>query len=336
MSALLPWQQGIWNELVKRHHNAGLPHALMLTGLPGIGKDHLARHLAQWLLCQSPDQQAQPCGQCHSCQLWQAGNHPDFLHCRPDDKSRQIRIDNIRIVNEFLAQTPQISRCQVVFITPIEVMNINAANALLKTLEEPAGESFLILEAERVGSVLPTIRSRCQKVQLPPPSQSESLHWLQQQGRILDESEQALRFYPQAPLNALQWLQNGQADVQQQWLDELTQWSQQIAPLQRLADSWSKLELGDVIGWLSTLLVDALKYRLGVAADQLRYQQAIRSMLPADFDTGLLMDLQRKVQDIHGHLLSGASHYNRQLLIESLLLDWQDIVQSAQHHPESS
>lgn len=170
MSALLPWQQPVWDELVKRQQQQGLPHALMFTGIAGIGKHQLSRSVAQWLLCTEAETNDSPvaCGQCHSCQLWQAGSHPDFMLCQPQDNSRQIRIDSIRQVNDFLAQTPQISRCQLVIIRPVEVMNTNAANALLKTLEEPAGESFLLLEAERFGSVLPTIRSRCQRLQLQP------------------------------------------------------------------------------------------------------------------------------------------------------------------------
>merc|ERR1712000_6158 len=179
--AIFPWQDKIWADITHRHSTSGLPHAMLFAGLEGIGKHELALHTAKWLLCRSPGSSS-ACGQCHSCQLWDAGSHPDFLSCTPEDGSRQIRIEAIRRVNDFLAQTPQISQCQVVSLHPVEVMNPNAANALLKTLEEPAGESFLLLETERFGSVLPTIRSRCQRIVLNPPSAPESLSWLQQQG----------------------------------------------------------------------------------------------------------------------------------------------------------
>src|SRR5690554_6234173 len=106
-----------------------------------------------------------------------------MLLCEPEDNSKQIRVESICKVNDFLAHTSQISKSQVVIIRPIEVMNLNAANALLKTLEEPAGSSYLILEAERYGSVLPTIRSRCQRIMVPAPAMRSEEHTSELQSR---------------------------------------------------------------------------------------------------------------------------------------------------------
>ena len=233
----------MWQELLQRQRSAGLPHALLLTGNKGIGKHELALHAAQWLLCQSPAQHA--CGECHSCNSGRPGRIPDFLLCVPEEGSRQIRIDAIRKVNEFLAQTPQISRCQVVILSPVEVMNINASNALLKTLEEPAGESYLLLETERFGSVLPTIRSRCQRLVLTTPATEQALSWLQQEGVDSEQASLALR------------LEHGGA-AGGTGLATAGAWSSAAAmaaaagavgsrgELQPLAESWSKIEMSDV------------------------------------------------------------------------------------------
>lgn len=325
MSGLLPWQQPAWQELVKRHRKAGLPHALLFTGLAGIGKHQLALHTAKWLLCLKDEDQ--PCGQCHSCKLWEAGSHPDYLLAQPEDNSKQVRIDAIRRVNDFLAQTPQISRCQVVGLRPVEVMNTNAANALLKTLEEPAGESFLLLETERFGSVLPTIRSRCQRFVLETPAEADALAWLQAQGFAGDVAGQALRRNNGAPLKAAAWLSSDQAAQQQRWLDMLGQWSRGTASLQMVAESWSKLELADVTYWFYGFLSDCIKSGMGLPADQLVYGadvgQVLNGATPAP---AKLITLHDKVKEILGRLLSGAGHYNKQLLIESLLLDWLELL----------
>lgn len=335
-SQLLPWQQPIWQDLVRRQQQSGLPHALMFTGIAGIGKHELSLRVAHWLLCQNSSGQAdgltEPCGHCHSCQLWQAGSHPDFMVCQPEDNSRQIRIDSIRKVNEFLAQTPQISRCQVVVIRPVEVMNTNAANALLKTLEEPAGESFLLLEAERFGSVLPTIRSRCQRIQLPAPSAEQAQQWLEASGVSPDQASQALRYNPQAPLQAQLWLEHNLGEQQQQWLDLFGQWTQGRAPLDKVVAAYTKMELDDVIHWYAGVLADALKLTLSVAEDQLLHGGWLAQLLNACGDGATLnktklITLQRNVQEIQGGLLSGAAHHNKQLLNESLLLQWRALLQ---------
>lgn len=325
--SLLPWQESVWQELLKRHQSAGLPHAMLLTGAAGIGKHELALHTAQWLLCRNPGMH--PCGSCHSCQLWVAGSHPDFMLCLPEDGSRQIRIDAVRKVNEFLAQTPQISRCQVVILSPAEVMNANAANALLKTLEEPPGESYLLLETERFGSVLPTIRSRCQRLVLPTPVLQESLAWLQTQGLQSDLAVQALRLNQGAPLAAREWLQQDRGRQQQQWLQQLGQWSRGDVALQGLAESWSKIEIVDVTAWFYLVLSDCIKANIGVGAAQQTLAGEVASLCDcATLSPAKLITLQASVQSVLGHLMSGQGNYNKQLLCESLLLQWQEILQN--------
>ncbi|WP_430462491.1 DNA polymerase III subunit delta' [Thalassolituus sp. LLYu03] len=329
MTELLPWQAGAWTELVKRHRKAGLPHALLFTGLAGIGKHQLARYTAKWLLCLRDEDQ--PCGQCHSCHLWEAGSHPDYLLAQPEEGSKQVRIDTVRRVNEFLSQTPQISRCQVVGLRPVEVMNTNAANALLKTLEEPAGESFLLLETERFGSVLPTIRSRCQRFVLETPPEAAALGWLSAQGHAAATAAQALRRNHGAPLRANDWLRADQAGQQQRLLELLVQWSRGAAPLQATADGWSKLELSDVTHWFYGFLSDCIKVSMGVPADTLTFGNEVSLVLGgATPSAAKLIPLHDKVKEILGRLLSGAGHYNKQLLIESLLIEWQALLYDRQ------
>ena len=325
--ALYPWQQDAWHSLVRRHRTAGLPHALLVTGSAGIGKHELSLNVARWLLCQNPADDA--CGQCHSCQLWAAGSHPDFMLCQPEENSKQIRIDNVRKVNELVFQTPQISQCQVVILRPAEVMNVNAANALLKTLEEPPGESFILLETERFGSVLPTIRSRCQRVNLGLPSREDSISWLQSQGVSVMDAETALVRNAGGPVAASEWLASGVGAVQEKWVSELLQWTNFSMPLDKVASAWGKLEFQTVIQWFYQWSCDVLKSACGAAPEHLQFADPVTELMSNHVvEQQMLVTFQKKLQQILGQLMSGASHHNKMLTLETLLLEWQALTES--------
>ncbi len=325
--SLYPWQVDAWSSLVRRHRTAGLPHALLITGSAGIGKHELSLNVARWLLCQNPAEEA--CGQCHSCQLWAAGSHPDYMLCQPEENSKQIRIDNVRKVNELIFQTPQISQCQVVILRPAEVMNVNAANALLKTLEEPPGESFILLETERFGSVLPTIRSRCQRINLALPSYDVSKDWLQARGVGSADADIALARNGGAPVASMNWLSSGVATVQEKWVSELQQWTTSSLPLDKIASSWSKLEFQTVIQWFYQWSCDVLKAACGAEAKHLQFAEPVTELMDAYVvKREMLVTFQKKLQQILGQLMSGASHHNKTLTLETLLLEWQALTEA--------
>lgn len=331
-SSLYPWQQHAWQALLQRHQQQGLPHALMFSGYRGLGKTHLRQHLAKWLLCSQPTSES-GCNQCQSCQLMHAHSHPDILVVTPEEGKKQIRIDDIRQVNHFLSQTPQISRCQVVLLSPADVLNPNAANALLKTLEEPAGNSFLLLETERFGSVLPTIRSRCQRISLAAPTVEEGSAWLLQQLNAhgiehTDESvRQALASQRGAPLAAYEYLACNMASQHQQWLQALHAWSHRNASLEQTLSVWSKCELSQLLPWWHCVLSTALKLSLGALNDDGNHSHddRARAVLLNDFcfDKPALLALQHRLTEAQGRMLTGVGNDNRALLLESLLLDWQ-------------
>lgn len=320
----LPWLTSTWQDLIKRPN--GLPHALLITGLKGVGKHQFGLQLAQWLLCKNAraEQLDEACGQCQSCKLWLAGNHPDYRLYEPTEGSRQIKVDDIRQINEYLSKTPQIGRCQVVAIRPVEVMNINAANALLKTLEEPSGESYLLLETERFGSVLPTIRSRCQRISIATPELAQAKAWLAEQGHT--DADLALQMHQGAPLAALHWLTNDD-NQQQQWMQQLASWSANEIDLLKLSSSWSSLELPLLLQWFYMVLLDVMKSTMGVPENLLTFRDETKALYQsATLDLIKLITLQKKVQQILGQQLSGYGNPNKQLLIESLLIDWQDAI----------
>ena len=154
--------QNEWQYLLTRRDNNKLPHSLLITGQPGVGKTSFALAFAELLLCQEPGTKA--CGQCHSCKLFQAESHPDFKFIQPEASGKIIKIEQIRDVIDMLNKKSHQNGYQIIIIKPAHAMNSAASNALLKTLEEPQGEVMLILLTDQPASLLPTIRSRCQRI----------------------------------------------------------------------------------------------------------------------------------------------------------------------------
>tara|TARA_B110000196_G_C21078242_1_gene631078 strand:+ start:51 stop:1115 length:1065 start_codon:yes stop_codon:yes gene_type:complete len=332
----IPWNTEIFNDLVERYYGAGLPHASLLLGNEGTGKRPLAYRLAKFLLCKSPNKKQTKlssfCDNCHSCQLMDAGSHPDYFVCDQEAKGKQIKIDLVRKVNDFLAKTPQISACQVVQIYPVEAMNLNASNALLKTLEEPSGESYLFLMAERLGSVLPTIRSRTQRINLHPPAMELALSWLSEQmpGTTTDDLTQALRQCGGGPLKAQAWLRNGLLAQDSAYINLMQTWLGGSQPLQDVSRGLSKYELLDTINWWASFSLDIMKVGMGAEAHQLSHPHQLEwfQQLAATVSRLKLLTLQHKLQEIAGRLAGGQGNYNPSLLIESMLLDWQQSFSS--------
>jgi len=201
VSAPLPWQADAWAEVNHQLQNEQLPHALLLAGERYTGKARFALALARLLLCHSPAD-GMNCGKCHACALSASGGHGDTRWLEPEEKSRVIKIDQVREVVAFVNKTASFGQRKVIVITPADSMNSNAANALLKSLEEPASDTFLILVCHRVHGVPATIRSRCQIRRLPPPGVEAALDWLDKVTGERARSEQLLEIAEGRPLLA--------------------------------------------------------------------------------------------------------------------------------------
>ncbi|MDH5185259.1 MAG: DNA polymerase III subunit delta', partial [Gammaproteobacteria bacterium] len=180
LSAPFPWQAQTWSSLITRHRKGHLPHAILLTGINGLGKSLFAKALAEALLCESANEDGQACGQCRSCQQMQAQGHPDFKAIEPEEGKKQIGVDQCRRLASFLSLTSHYGRYRVVVLQPADAMNEASANSLLKTLEEPPEGGVLILISDRPQSLLPTIRSRCQQIVFTPPDRDSAHAWLTQ------------------------------------------------------------------------------------------------------------------------------------------------------------
>ncbi len=176
---VLPWQAERWERLQSLRGASRLPHALLISGPGGCGEGLFADALMQTLLCTSTTA-ATPCGECNACHEYAAGTHPDAVRVEPDEAGKAIGIDRIRELTRRLNLTSG-GRSKVARIEPAESMTLAAANSLLKTLEEPPGDSVLLLVSERPARLPATVRSRCQRITFGLPQRDSALAWLRDQ-----------------------------------------------------------------------------------------------------------------------------------------------------------
>ncbi|MCP1659503.1 DNA polymerase III subunit delta' [Neisseria perflava] len=201
---IYPWHRQQWRQLAVHWQNQ--PNAWLFTGKAHTGKTAFARFTAQALLCELPKAGHEPCGACASCHLFAQNSHPDFYELTPElpedgvagRKLLQIKIDAVREIVDNLYLTSVRGGRRVVLIHPAESMNLQAANGLLKALEEPPPQVVFLLVTHARDKLLPTIKSRCRQMVLPAPSRDEALQYLHEQG--VAQAESLLAFHSGAPL----------------------------------------------------------------------------------------------------------------------------------------
>ncbi len=256
--APLPWQTESWQRLVSLLHADTLPHAMLAAGPPDIGKQHFMSAFAGTLLCEDSSA-GTACGKCRSCHLLAVGTHPDIMFISPEGDSRVIKIDQIRRVLDFATKTPGISQRKVILVGPAEVMNVNAANALLKCLEEPTAGTVLLLFSQRVSTLPATLRSRCQTLAMGLPSQRQSMAWLEQLTGSAEVSGQLLAVSSRRPLLARSYFLEDKLDQQlalRRGVDELLRGG--ISPLE-FPPMVTDLELVDVLALMQSRLEALLR-----------------------------------------------------------------------------
>ncbi|HIP76037.1 MAG TPA: DNA polymerase III subunit delta' [Psychromonas hadalis] len=203
-----PWLDSPFNLLIQSHQQGRLAHALLLTGSDGVGKYKLAKKLANYLLCSNETDQLEACGHCHACQLFAVGNHLDF-HLLKHGTTKSIGVDQVRSLISVLNERPNLGTNKVVIIKNTQELTIAAANALLKTLEEPQGNSYLILVANNSHQLMPTLISRVQHTHIHTPDDKTLLQWIGEQGFCLSD-QGIIKLFQNSPLSLLNHLQGNQ------------------------------------------------------------------------------------------------------------------------------
>jgi len=306
------WQQNAWNQLAKMRKNKHLPHALLISGASGTGKTSFSTTLVNSLLCESPQSDYQACGKCKSCKVHHADAHPDYQEVILADDKTQIVVEQIRHLNDFLHKSRSYQGYRVVFISPAETLNINAANSLLKSLEEPADNSVIILLTSQSSLLLATIRSRCQALQLPLPSRDIALNWLSQQS-TQHSPEELLDMADGRPLAALALDTSTLFASRQDFADDLSAVMMKQKMITEVSKKWQSSSKQMLLDWQINW------------AQQLIKQKTANTAKKSVLNIRKVFDIN-KLWVLYDELLvfKGIAHtsLNTQLFVENMLLSW--------------
>ena len=317
---LYPWLQPVWQRLIRRDQENMLPHALLLAGPRGLGKAEFGLRLATYLLCRERTADS-ACGECKSCRLLAAGSHPDLLQIEPEEEGKAIKVDQVRQINHFSSQTAQFDGYKIIWINPADALNINAANALLKNLEEPSGQALFILVTEQPGRLPATIRSRCHQVALSLPASQQAAEWLKQ--RLDDDVDLLLNLANGAPLLALRFSQSDFMAQRTELFGGMIALQQAKTDPVELAQRWQAYDLLTVLSWLDLYLSDLIKLSLTGNDEQIKNLDQKKFLLHTVKQVAVnkLYLYKDQVQEARRGLLSG-SNPNKILMLEDILLKW--------------
>ncbi len=312
---LPPWLAEDYTKLCHLHRDQHLPHALLLAGSSGIGKHQLALAFASSMLCTHAEK---VCGDCHSCKLWAAGNHPDFWHLQPEEGKQVISIDQVRSLLEFAYKTPQIAAQKAIVVWPADLMNRNAANALLKCLEEPPPSTQFVLSSANPGRLPATIRSRCQVVRVSEPDDQQAQQWLRGCGLDEELAQQYLQLSSGQPLLALE--QGEQLLKMNQALAAAMQMAvSSRASIVQLTKPLLSFEIKSLFDAYLRLLSAIVRGKLGGASLAPEERPAWLKTAEQDWDVRKLLEHAQFVQNTLKSIHAG-SHFNDQLILEDLFI----------------
>ncbi|MFZ6639081.1 DNA polymerase III subunit delta' [Undibacterium sp. TC4M20W] len=334
---LYSWQEDSWQQIQALGQR--LPHAFLLHGPQGIGKTVFAEHLAQSLLCENPGQGGHACQQCGSCGWFAQYSHPDYRRVRPelldeedapagDDAeapaktskaskapSKEIVINQVRALSDFMNISTHRSGRRVIVLYPAEALNVPAANALLKSLEEPNANTVFILVSNSIDRLLPTILSRCHKFGLGLPDAGIALEWLHKQG--IKDADVWLAQQGGAPLAAFDMAHSDLRADLDEFIRFLSKPGTELSL--KTADKMQKMEMPVVVGWLQRWLYDIFSYKQsGRIRYHPRYERELKA-LSMQVDESALQQFIKNCnerQAIASHPLSA------KLFLEDMLLEY--------------
>lgn len=318
------WQQTIWTSLTDAFSTKKLPHALLFSGVAGIGKAHFVNELTRFIMCEKK-QVSHACltkENCHACRLVQTNVHPNIHSVLPEKVGHAIKIDQIRELIEFANHSAYMSDAQCIVINPAHQMNIFAANSLLKTLEEPSPNVFIFLITNECSRLPATILSRTIHVDMPVPSKEAALAWL---GAASKKSHEelllALKLASYAPLKALSLLQSNEWKVRALIY-------QTICVLQKQPETFmqSTLALQDIeslvfLDCLLSWIIDATKIKCGIHMthiDNYDYTEELGAFAQS-LSLQNLDQLLHRISSIRHDVVRGV-YLNKTLIVENVLI----------------
>ncbi|KMK08021.1 DNA polymerase III subunit delta' [Pluralibacter gergoviae] len=316
-----PWLRPPFEQLVASYQAGRGHHALLVQALPGMGEDALVYALSRYLMCHAPEG-SKSCGRCHSCQLMQAGTHPDYYAMEPEKGKSTLGVDAVRAVAEKLYERARLGGAKVVLISDAARLTEAAANALLKTLEEPPENTWFFLVSRDPSRLLATLRSRCRHFHLAPPAENYGLAWLNREVTVSQEAAlTALRLSGGVPPAALARLDEAQLAARRQLLEGLDA-ALTHGDWLALLPVFNTDAVAGRLHELASLLLDALKIQQGISllanVDAAPLTQRLARALSATRLRAIAVDAcecRERLLDVTG--------LNRELMLNNCLLRWE-------------
>ena len=330
MKYIFTWQKNDWARLQDLRKRP--THGLLFKGTKGIGKLDLAINFAQSLLCQHPDETGFACGKCSSCHWFEQGSHPDYRLLQPETlsleaeetesgkkPSKQVSVEQVRGLADFFGMSAHQGGRRVIVIHPAEAMNTNAANALLKNLEEPPPGLMFILVSHRPQQLLPTILSRCLSFALTVPDTNTAIDWLKEQG--VKNPAEALAASGFAPLQAVQMEEHLGSVEREKLLRAVRQPA--VLDVFALAEALQKTEQVLVVQWLQQWSYDLSAMKL---AGRLRYHPGEESAINKLVGPVTPLNLARLEKLLKTAKREAQHTLNPKLFFESLFLTYRQLL----------
>ncbi|QSP93736.1 DNA polymerase III subunit delta' [Marinobacter salinisoli] len=329
----MPWLAKAWKTVQTGLRDDRLPHALIIAGERGVGKRAWADAVAQLLLCDQPitDAEGGPvaCSVCKQCALLGASSHPDVRAYSPE-KSKVIKVDQVRALTGFAVASPQVARRKIAIVDRADQLNINAANALLKTLEEPLPDVTLLLLQESGRPVLPTIRSRCQVLNIPAPGLEQAQAWLEAKTAEMDEAERpspetlkkALMLAGNAPRLGLEYATGEFIQLRDEAFEQFRQFMKGQAPVTQAARAFKALGLEGALALFEGWAADLARLVAGGAAKDTEAAEML-GYLARTNPGWRAHQLQDKVNEARQAAVYNA---NPELEAAQLLIEWKKLM----------
>ena len=308
------WLEAAMASLQKAHRTQRMPHALLIHDAPGAGGAWLASWVAQLMLCTSSA--PRPCGLCRTCAQVQQGRHPDLIAIGLIDDSQQIRIDQIRELAGELALTSHQGGYKVAILDPADALNPFAANALLKTLEEPTADTMLILVAVQPSRLPATIVSRCQRIRVSRPTREQSLTWLEA-NRGAGDWGAVLDVIGEAPFAAAGLDPARIAELRTETLRALEEARSGAGDPMAIAERWSRSDLPLRLACVENWLTQCIERSLAPTPHSTEVRSGAHTRAPDSVINS--RDLFHVLDRVHELKAALNTPINRSLALDSLL-----------------
>ena len=321
MFKILPW----FNQYLARLDLELLHHAFLIGGKEGVGKKHFSLLLSQLILCKEKNENM-PCNTCQSCKLFNSSNHPDFYTIKLEEGKKKISINQIKELQTNFYESSFLNGNKIFLIEYAEFLSRDAADSLLKILEEPPKNTYFIITSDRAKQLSATIQSRCSEVFISNPSTKEIEGWLNQENTSNGDLELALNLASGRPLKIKELLDDNILDSRNGFISEISQLIKQGKNIISLSEEWPKNPKALILKleWMSNLMMDAIRYQM--TDDQKEVQtdtSAISMYLGKKIEFNILFELLTETNTLWS-LFSDGTNLKADYQLQSLFINWEN------------